>query len=252
MGRFAIIFVFALCIGTASNAQMFGWGLNMGVGFSTVTGTYSSGTSLNSDAEIIPGYVLGGFFKYRPRRFLSLATGFNLISKGTNINANTQKSGFTTTTGQLRLTYFEVPLLVQFNFNPYSTSRPNLYIGPSLSWQLRASDNFTVDYYGDGIPDRQEVGKYYTTFDPGIIIGGGVDMDIAEWTILSLGMRYTHGLNNITVVSDGVFVPEGFEMFNRHFAITMGLTWVIPTYTMNNPGKRNKRPGFQSKKPSQY
>jgi Outer membrane protein beta-barrel domain len=228
-------------------AQKFGWGLNAGVSLSTVTGTYPKGGTI-TNAEVIPGFLLGTFVKFRPRRFFSLSTGINYISKGANIDSNTKVTGMGTKAAKLRTVYFEVPVLVQLNFSPYSPNRPNIFFGPSFSWLLTAKDNFTIDYYGPPPPPMVEVGKYYKSFDPGFIIGAGIDVDVSDWKIFSAGIRYTYALNNIANPELGEFVAEEFELKNVNISLFMSLTFVMPTYSMNGTGKKKRDTKFKGTK----
>ena len=85
-----ILFLIAfLFIGFFAEAQRFGWGFNGGLSMSTVGGAYPNGDKI-TNAELIPGFYLGLHFKYRPRRFISLSTGFNYVSKGANIDSNSE------------------------------------------------------------------------------------------------------------------------------------------------------------------
>ena len=218
---------------------------------STVGGAYPNGDKI-TNAELIPGFYLGLHFKYRPRRFISLSTGFNYVSKGANIDSNSEITQMGVNAAKLRSINAEIPILLQLNFAPYSPNRPHLFIGPSLSWMVVARDNFTVDYYGPLPAPMLEVGEYYHSFDPGLIIGGGIDIDVAEWNIFTMGLRYTHGFRNITDSESSIFVNENIEIKNRNFVVYLGYTFVIPTYTMNSPGKKNKRDKYKPMSPKKY
>jgi len=240
---FLLCFIFAV----GASAQKFGWGLNGGVSLSSITGTYPKGGKIG-DAELIPGFYFGAFLKYRPRRFFSLQSGVNYISKGANIDSNTRLSGMGIKAATLRTIYLEIPVLIQLNFSQYTSNRPNIFFGPSFSWLVTANDNFTIDYYGSPPAPMAEVGKYYNTFDPGFIIGGGIDVDISDWKMFSAGIRYTHGFRNIANSESGVFVDENFELKNINVCLFMSLTFVLPTYTMNSTGKNKRDTKFKATK----
>ncbi len=246
------VFLFCFLFFGAAQAQRFGWGINGGLSMSTVNGTWPLGGDI-SNAELVPGFFIGTYVKYRPRRFFSMSSGFNYISKGANLDNNPGETGFGQPTGQLRSIYFEIPVLVQLNFSPYTPNRPNLFIGPSFAWAVSVRDDFTIDYYGGGVPPMVDVAAQYYKFDPGLIIGGGIDIDISDWKMFTAGVRYTHSFRNIIDAESSDFdrSPD-YQMKNLNVTFFLGLTWVIPTYTLNSPDKRNKREKYKPINPKKY
>ena len=247
------VFLTLFFLAFGANAQKFGWGLTGGLSLSTVQGQYPRAERKINSTELIPGFYFGTFLKWRPRRFFSMSSGFNYVSKGANFDANRGFSGLSTNAAQLRSIYFEIPVLVQLNFSPYTPNRPNIFFGPSFAWATRVQDNYTIAWYGTPPAPLSETGKYYNTFDPGIIIGGGIDIDVGDWAMFTAGLRYTQSLRNIVKPDEeNVFVLPGFELRNVNVVLFASYTWVIPTYTMNAGGEKKKRKKFKPMNPKKY
>ncbi len=253
MRKLFSLFILLLFIGFAAEAQKFGWGVTGGLSLSSIQGQYPVEDREITSAEMIPGFYFGTFLKWRPRRFFSMHSGFNYIAKGANFDASRNYSGLSTNSAQLRSVYFEVPVLIQLNFSPYTPNRPNIFFGPSFSWAVSVQDNYTIAWYGTPPAPLAETGKFYNSFDPGFIIGGGIDIDVGDWGMFSAGIRYTQGLTNIVKPDEeNVYVLPGFELQNLNVTLFASYTWVIPTYTMNQGGKKKNREKFKSMSPKKY
>lgn len=229
-----ILFLFLVTV--PGYSQIFGWGFTGGPNF-----VFASGQDFNGDAfvgsEVVSLAHAGFIFQYHPRRFFTLYSGAEFSMKGANLNSRDNALGYGGNINQLRLNYLEIPLFVKLNFDQYSDIRPNIFAGPTLAFLLAGRDNFLLDNAETPKP-LMNTERYYRSFDPGFALGAGLDLDVGEWAIVTLGIQYTHGFRNVAD-TESIFISENAEFYNRNFRMNFGLIFVIPTYTMNRPGKKD-------------
>lgn len=221
-------------------AQKFGWGLTMGPSFGIIGGKNYEGSQIVG-GEAVSLFHGGFIFQYRPRRFFSIYSGVEYVMKGYNMNSTQNKFPNGSSINKLRLNYLEVPIFIKLNLDPYSDIRPNVFAGPTLGFLVSGGDNYLL-------PQSREVPAgpilntevYYTSFDPGLAFGAGLDIDLGDWSIFTMGIQYVHGFNNVVNDEDFVFYSEETELKNRNLRLNFGMIFVIPTYTLNNTGKKKK------------
>lgn len=135
---------------------------------------------------------------------LSLQPEALLTSKGAK--------GSTSGAEGLKLSYFEVPLLVRLNLAREGTVHPHLYAGPYLGLQIDCSVRGTTGKCDD-IP-----GISTKSVDIGGTLGGGIDFDFGP-LVLSGGLRYSFGVSK---VADFEFDAVNESAKNGAYAVYVG------------------------------
>ena len=124
----------------------------------------------------------------------------------------------------VRLDYFEIPLLLRREFAAGGTLNPHVYAGPSVGYQL----NCKVTVEGTGIPKtssdcRRDMFLEPASVDWGAVVGGGVDLSLGGLGVTG-GARYGFGLANINKddgaaleqrVRNGTLTVYGGILFGR-------------------------------------
>ena len=88
----------------------------------------------------------------------------------------------------VRLSYFDVPVLMKFSLPVNTVISPNLFVGPYVSFNLSAES-----YMGDVETDVKDNIK---STDYGVVIGGGLDYPMGQGE-LTFDVRYSLGLTKI-------------------------------------------------------
>jgi hypothetical protein len=221
-------------------SQKFGWGVTMGPNFGLIGGKgYRGDAIVGQEAASL---FHGGFIlQYRPRRFFTIYTGAEYVMKGANMNSNQNGFPYGSSINKLRLNYMEVPIFVKLNLDPYSDIRPNVFAGPTLGFLISGGDNYLLPQSGEspaGPILNTEV--YYKSFDPGFAMGAGLDIDLGDWLIFTMGAQYVHSFRNVVGDEDYIFYSEATDLRHRNIRLNFGLIFVVPTYTLNNTGKKKK------------
>jgi hypothetical protein len=153
-------------------------------------------------------FAMGGVIVARIHEFIALRSELAFIRKG----ANTEIDGMYRST--YIFDYLQVPLLVQFEIPLRQRIRPYVNGGVGLSWLLSAKSREM-----DGnITERNNI----RSTDIGLLIGGGAAVPFS-WGILSLELRYDHGLVTIDDAGDGDIVQT------RAFSFLLGYRFgVLP------------------------
>ncbi len=112
------------------------------------------------------------------------------INKGAELNLS---SGVAQ---DIRLDYFEIPLLLRRNFGT-GTITPHAYVGPSVGYQLGCN----LSLSGNTIPKTSSDCKRDAFFEPssvdwGAIVGAGVNLSLGGLGVTG-GARYGFGLADI-------------------------------------------------------
>ena len=146
----------------------------------------------------------------------SLASELYLIMKGGKLKNNNPVYGKETTD---RLYSLELPVMARLHLGKFHTNA-----GPSVSYNI----------FGNRKTDGQKrdlsfgrSGQDFKSFEAGIQVGGGYTFK-AKKRMVTLDLRYNHGLTNISHVS---------EIYNRNVMISMHVYQPWKT----NPFKANKK-----------
>jgi hypothetical protein len=170
-------------------AMGFKIGLNLanvsGSGVDALSEEFESFAGLNASNEQLVGFALGGFVTYNlspmvalQPEFLYSIKGFTMSVEGVDVD--------------LKLNYFEVPVLFKFMFGT-SATKPFVFAGPEMGILLSSS----VGSGGLSI----DAGDLWKSTDLGLVFGGGVDFPVGKNT-MSLDGRYEVGLSKIPDAGD--------------------------------------------------
>ena len=109
---------------------------------------------------------------------------------------------------KLKLTYLNIPILVQF----YPADKFSVFAGPQFGFLLSAK----ADYQELTI----KVKDNFKGFDLGFGLGAGYDISVFNRE-MNLSLRYVHGLTNISKDSQA-------KRYNRVFQLSLGI-WIFET-----------------------
>jgi hypothetical protein len=153
-------------------------------------------------------FAVGGVFGVRIHELIAARSELVLIRKG----SDTEIDGMRLRT--YMFDYIQVPLLVQFDIPLRHRIRPYVSGGVGMSWLLDARSKEE-----DGsIRERDNI----RSTDIGVLLGGGAAVPFS-WGILSLELRYDHGLVTIDDAGDGDIVQT------RAFSFLLGYRFgVLP------------------------
>lgn len=138
------------------------------------------------------GTIFGASLQFPIGKAVALQPELLFLNKGSEFTSATSVSGG----GNLRLDYFEVPLLLRFDFSR-GVVGPHTYVGPSVGFNVgckisyRASNNSTgtsTDCNKDNFKPK--------SLDYGLTVGGGVDFNLGGIGATA-GARYGIGLADI-------------------------------------------------------
>ena len=97
---------------------------------------------------------------------------------------------------EFKLSYIEVPILANWYFNPGSSVRPKVFVGPSVSYLLEA--NYKLDNKYDTKSDQiAGFEDQVNNIDVGVVVGAGANFMINDGKWLNLDVRYSPGLIDI-------------------------------------------------------
>lgn len=142
---------------------------------------------------------------------LALRPELLFAQKGARYNASVAippsqgVAGTVTGRGDVRLSYVEVPLLLQFTAPTASRLRPQLYAGAAPAARLSCRFALRVSGLGQsltesddcenipGVIEGDDTRLNVRRFDVGGVVGGALGFDVGG-RALTVGVRYTHGL----------------------------------------------------------
>jgi len=108
--------------------------------------------------------------------------------------------------------YLDVPVLVRYNFNTASATKPFVFAGPVVSLLISAKDEFS---YG-GSSSEDDIKSDMKSSEFSLALGGGV-----EFGKLLVDARYVAGLTNI--MSDKALDGIDGTLKNKAFIISLGM-----------------------------
>lgn len=140
---------------------------------------------------------------------IGLQTGLGIVQKG----ASLALGGGTTDKSQLKLSYFEVPLMLRIGFaGRYADVRPAVFFGPIAALNVGCKYNVATQGGGNFESDCEPDGPEIKAFDFSLAAGAS-----AEFRNFGAFARYDHGL--VTVDNS----DAGDKVFNS--AIIVGVIW---------------------------
>ncbi len=128
---------------------------------------------------------------------------------------------------ELGVDYVEVPILARMGFGVPGTGdvlRASVAGGPAFAWKLNCSVRMSESGRGAlndeclliDAPDARTV---IASADQGLVLGGGLDLDLFGFGALTLDLRTVRGLARVGNGSDGL------DARNRTTSLTLGLVF---------------------------
>ena len=190
---------FATAFTTLSAQDAVKTGAKGGLNFATIS---------NGDFDTRTGFVIGGFAKFGiPDSPLSIQPEALYSQQGGENNGN-----------EIRLDYFQVPVLFKFALSQNATVEPNLFVGPYAGYRLVAEqDGATGGLFGSG----SNIENQTEQVDYGFVLGGGLDIEVGD-SIFTMDARYNMGMADVFTDQSGK---------NRVFSITFGIS--LPSGSVN-------------------
>jgi len=137
------------------------------------------------DDNSLQSFAVGAWWGIPVNRRLTIQTEALYSVKGDAESAG----GYTAST---HMGYIDVPVLAKIGFLHSAPVQPSLFLGPSLAVNLSAKSKLQ----GNGSDADVDVKDQVRTFDFGLVVGGGVDFQVAERTF-GVDLRYSKGLSNV-------------------------------------------------------
>lgn len=204
----SLLFVLAVSYGTAFSSPL-SLGVKAGVALSNIGGTDATTLAQKSTDDTLAtlkskaGFVGGAFIGVNLGGPWTLEPEFLFVMKGTKVSA-------TQATSDIKLNYFEIPVLLKLNLLPFkSPVTPFLIAGPSIAF------NSSAKITGSGID--QDIKSSVRGADYGLVMGAGLDI-----TKFSIEARYELGLQN-PFKAQGGFTPS---VHNGTFYILAGYHFI--------------------------
>lgn len=167
LSALGIVFLFT----NTANAQLAPeFGAKGGVNFATLNNT--------DGLEAKPGILIGGYMKLNiPGSPIAIQPEILYAQYG----ANAENSS-----GQLKLDYVQIPILLNFEFGfPAASFTLGVFFGPYVGYNVLAeADN------GNGLAGNQD--EFYRDIDFGVVVGTGININE-----FSISVRYTAGLTTV-------------------------------------------------------
>jgi hypothetical protein len=157
------------------------WGLLGGVALAEFGGADAGANSSRA------GVVAGGFVRIQPNEILVIEPELLFVQKGAETDASSPFSG------NIRLDYLEVPLLVKANFPVASDNRivPSIFAGPAVAFKLGC--NLTASSGSASASEScSDAGLDINGTDFSFVLGAGADIGSFLFQL-----RYDIGLSKV-------------------------------------------------------
>ena len=204
-----------LATATAGVAQTTGtqFGLQAGATAAILSGT------INNNAQFKPGYVAGGFVRFRPSARFAFQPELNLSRQGSRNEQ--QRSYGLILRNDTHLTYLNLPLLVKV----YLGDVVNLQAGPQLGLLMSGRRKGQVGYIssssGTGYVEGDEDVKADYKSDVAVCFGLGADLKNG----LSIAARLNYGVTDVENSDFGKAFRKAYDLgdlHNRTIQFTVG------------------------------
>jgi len=177
------------------------------------------GGTWDSERESHLGPAIGGFVAFPFHRDLLFQPEVHYVSRGSEFNWTGVVSGFGIlgVEGLIEATYLEFPLTVRWT--PTAAARgavqPLVLFGPSVGVNLDGAFEVLVG----GSEVSEDLPMKGMSF--GVVMGGGVEVELNSAASLLVEGRYTLGLTSLTDDAE-------FSLPGREVAVLAGLSFHIP------------------------
>jgi len=190
MKRFVIAAFILGALATAASAEGLSssyLGFKGGVNYVKVRGVEED----VENVDFFTGFAAGFFYQYNAHPRFAISPEINFSLKG----AENPVEDY-----ELKLAYIEIPVLLKILFPTRSTVTPWVYGGAYVSYLMSAKI------------DDLDVLEDFSSMDAGLLIGGGLDMMIAEGRqLLNLDIRFTHGMIPLDMEGKEDLYNVGFQ-----------------------------------------
>jgi hypothetical protein len=198
------LFLFACTFQTVFAQQRWSIGPRVGANISTLLGDVNNN-------KWLPGWSAGGFIMYSDINHFGISGDVLFSQKGAKFENVVFGNGRATYTQ--RINYLEIPVLARYFITLSGNFRPNFFIGPSVAFRLNAKlKNYTI---GNVEQPDSDITDFFRPADFGIVGGIALNFEVAKGKRILLDARYTHGLTDATISTDGV----------RNSAVTLNLSY---------------------------
>ncbi len=168
------------------------------------------------------GAAFGGFIEYSINDNFAIQPEFLYTMKGVKGEFE-EEDPYTGETvkvkGTIKLNYLEIPVLAKLSIPTQGSIKPVFLLGPALALKLSAktkgeAKGETIDESGS-----EDISSDVKDFDFGVVVGAGVDYELASGGKVTVDGRYTLGLTN---VSDIEGAEEDLDAKNAVISVMIG------------------------------
>ncbi|MFN8668773.1 MAG: porin family protein [Gemmatimonadaceae bacterium] len=206
----------ALVLGTAfagsAHAQSRAGGSSLRVGIIGGASSATIGGKDADDADRRTGFLAGAYLVKPIAGSLALRPELLLSQKGAK---TTLVEEDITAEAELKLTYIDVPVLLQFEPSAASAVRPHVYAGPSFGFKSNCKLEATAGDQSGSIDCDSDFDL--KSFDLGGVVGAGIGFPLGGIGA-TVGARYQHGFSDIAkdaTVKNRVFSIYGSVEFGK-------------------------------------
>jgi len=188
------VLLLALNLSPAFAQQRWSIGPRVGANIATLRGDVTNN-------KWVPGWSAGGFIMYSDINHFGISGDILFSQKGAKFENVVVGNGRATYTQ--RINYLEIPVLARYFLTLSGNFRPNFFIGPSVAFRLNAKlKNYSIDNTDQ--PD-DDITDFFRPADLGVVGGIALNFEVAKGKRILLDARYTHGLTDATISTDGVY-----------------------------------------------
>lgn len=118
-----------------------------------------------------------------------------------------------TESGELEVSYIQVPVLVQYHIRTASSMSPRIYAGPTIAFETGCELSATDSDGAEVESDCEQVGIDTKSADFGLVFGAGVDVGVGRFVVTG-DARYDLGVTNLDDSgADGSVKNRAWEFF---------------------------------------
>ena len=148
--------------------------------------SWISGKDATSDQDGRVGLVAGGFLTYSSDKMLGFTAEVFYAGKGTSYKSDGDKT-------TILFHYVDVPLLLKIFLSKTGSVRPNIFLGPSANFLVKAEGK-------NDAGDKTDITSSFKSFELGAVGGIGVNIKTLENQWLNFDVRYNYGITNLSDV----------------------------------------------------
>jgi hypothetical protein len=183
-------------------------GLKAGLNISDVIEDDPGEEATNFDTKL--GFVAGAYFNYQFNNMFAVQPEIYYSMKGAKLKDQYNDLN-------LKLTYFEIPILLQFIVPLKGTPvKPLLFVGPAMGLNLTAKNERT----NNGQTTEEDYKDNVESTEFSLAFGGGISFPLGNNEI-GLDVRYLLGLSNIGKNTGSATIKNTAINFNLFYAFSL-------------------------------